>query len=215
MIKILSAKPSAVSQFLHELRDVELQTDRRRFHDNVERLGVIAGYEISRLLHYREHSTKTPLGSAAGQLVDEPLVLATIMRAGLPLQQGIHQVLPMAELAFIGAARKSESAAGVEIELSYVATPPLAGKTLIIADTMIATGQSLVDTWQALTEGYGMPARTIVAGIIASRQGADHVHDSIPGLDLIVAAVDDKLDHNFYIVPGLGDAGDLLYGPKA
>lgn len=215
MIKILGEETSIVNQYLHELRNVEIQQDRERFRNNVERIGMIAGFEASKLLGFEELETQTPLGKIDTPVLKDRIILNTVLRAGLPLQQGIHKVLSMAELSFIAAGRKPETAAGVEIDLSYVATPPIEGKVLIIADTMIATGKSLVDAYRALVDHYGKPVKTIIIGVIASRQGIDYVSAEIEHADIIVGAVDKELDHNFFIVPGLGDAGDLMYGPKS
>jgi uracil phosphoribosyltransferase len=204
-----------VNQYIHELRDINVQKDSRRFEENIERIGTIAGYEASKLLTYNDNQTKTQLGTAKTKILSDQIVLNTILRAGLPLQRGVHSVLPMAELSFIAAGRKPETAAGVEIELSYVATPSIEGKVLIIADTMIATGKSLVDGYNALTKNYGTPKQTILIGVIASREGIEYVSKHINNVRIIVGSVDDALDDRFFIVPGLGDAGDLLYGPKA
>lgn len=215
MLKVLNDEASIIGEYLHELRDIDIQKDRHRFEENIERIGAIAGYEASKLLAYSDHKTTTQLGVADTSVLGDGIVLNTILRAGMPLQRGVHSMLPMAELSFIAAGRKPETAAGVEIELSYVATPRLENKVLIIADTMIATGKSLVDGYNALTQHYGMPTRTIIIGVIASRDGIAYVTENIPEVDIITAAIDETLDAKFYIVPGLGDAGDLLYGPKA
>ena len=215
MLKILSETDSILSQYLHELRDGEIQKDRRRFEENIERIGAIAGYEASKLLSYSLHKTTTQLGVADTSILDEDIVLNTILRAGLPLQRGVQSILPQAEISFTAAGRKPETGSGVEIELSYVATPSLEGKALIIADTMIATGHSLVDGYNALIKDYGTPSRTIIIGVIASQEGIEYVTDHIAGVDMSEAAVDPTLDDRFFIVPGLGDAGDLLYGTKA
>lgn len=215
MIKILSYKTSIVNHYLRELRDVEIQKDPRRFGENIEKIGVIAGYEASKLLNYKEIDTVTPLGKTKSRVLEDEIVLNTILRAGLPLQHGVHQILDMAELSFIAAGRKPETAAGVEIDLSYVATPSIEGKVLIIADTMIATGKSLVDAYEALVSGYGTPSRTIIIGVIASQPGVSYIQEHIKEADMIVGAVDPELNKDFFIMPGLGDAGDLLYGPKS
>ncbi len=215
MIKNLSDEPSIVSECLHELRDKVIQNDTARFEANIERLGMIAGYEVSKLLSYEDHPTSTPLGTANTPLLKEPVVLCTILRAGLPLQRGIKQVLHSAELSFVAAGRKSETDEGVEIDLSYIATPAIEHKVLIIADTMLATGKSLVDTYNALIKGYGKPSRTIVVNVIAAKQGIDYVCSQIPDIDIITCAIDQELNNRYFIVPGLGDAGDLLYGEKA
>lgn len=212
---VLDAVTSVASQYLHELRDSAIQKDRRRFEENIERIGAIAGYEASKLLLYEEHQTETQLGIAKTNILTDEIVLNTILRAGLPLQRGVHSIFPMAELSFIAAGRKPETPAGVEIDLSYVATPSIEGKVLIIADTMIATGKSLVDGYNALVEHYGTPKQTIIIGVIASTIGVEYVREHIKDVQMIVGSVDEELDENFFIVPGLGDAGDLLYGPKA
>jgi uracil phosphoribosyltransferase len=215
MVTVLSSQTSVVSDFLRELRDTKLQLNQRQFERNLERIGIIAGYEASKRLAYTSVMTTTPLADAETEVLDDKIVLATILRAGLPLQRGVQTVFDSAELAFIAAGRKPETPAGVEIDLSYVAGPRLDDKVLIIADTMLATGKSLVDTYRALTTDYGSPVRTIIICVIASQPGVTYVSASIPNVEIIAGAVDPKLDDNFFIVPGLGDAGDLTYGPKA
>lgn len=215
MLKILSGQPSVVDQYLSELRDVELQKNRPRFEQNLERLGQIAGYEVSRLLDYDKGETTTPLGHAESYKVKNRLVINTILRAGLPVQRGLKSVLDMAELSFIAAGRKPDTSAGVEIDLAYIATPEIKDKALIIADTMLATGKSIVDAYEALVNGFGQPSRVIVVAVIGSQAGVDYVQEHIKDVDLIVCAVDPELNSDYFIVPGLGDAGDLLYGPKA
>ncbi len=214
MLRILSETSSMVGPYLHELRDIGLQKDKLRFKYNLERLGMIAGYEISKQLTYSNHSTKTPLGTSITPILKDKIVLCTILRAGLPLQNGIHKIFDGADLAFIGAGRKPENGGEVEIDLSYVASPDLKGKTLIIADTMLATGKSLVDAYRALTKEHSTPKHTFVVSVIASQAGVEFVSKHIPNVEVIVCAVDPELNDKYYIVPGLGDAGDLLYGPK-
>ena len=214
MVTVLNEVSSIASQYLHELRDVTIQKDRRRFEQNVERLGVCLGYELSKGLSYNDHATKTPLGTASTQLLKDRLVLATILRAGLPLQDGLRQVFDSAEPAFVGAGRKPETGKGVEIDLNYVAGPRLDGKILVLADTMLATGSSLVDAYKALVAQNGQPHKTFVIGVIASQPGLEYIEKHIPDVQIYVGAVDPVLNDKFFIVPGLGDAGDLLYGPK-
>jgi uracil phosphoribosyltransferase len=141
-------------------------------------------------------------------------VIATIIRAGLPVQHGLKQVFDEAELAFVAAGRKPETPAGVEIDLAYTAAPSLEGKVLIIGDTMLATGKSLVDSYNALVKSYGKPKQTYVVAVVGSKQGVAYAEEHIPGMQLFICAVDTELNDKFYIVPGLGDAGDLLYGEK-
>lgn len=214
MIRVLNDISSAASLYVGELRDKELQRDRVRFEHNLERLGMIAGYELSKLLTYENTTTMTPLGKAKTKQLSGQLVLCTVLRAGLPLQQGIHKILDQAVMAFIGAGRKPENGGKVEVALDYVAAPPLKDKVLVLADTMLATGSSLVDSYNTLIETHGKPSKTFVVAIIASQAGVDYVAKNIPGAELLVFEVDKELNDKFYIVPGLGDAGDLLYGEK-
>lgn len=215
MLTVLNHQSSIINQYLRELRDVELQTDPARFAHNLERLGLLAGYELSKQLDYVDHQTTTPLGTASTPVLADKLVLATVLRAGLPVQRGVHQAFDQAELAFIAAGRKPETAAGVEIDLAYVATPALNGKILILADTMLATGKSIVDSYQALVTGWGTPKATHIVAVIGSQPGVAYVQEQLPEANIIICAVDETLNDKFFIVPGLGDAGDLLYGPKA
>jgi uracil phosphoribosyltransferase len=214
MNSILGSRSSIVSQYLRELRDVEIQKDSRRFEANLERLGIIAAYELSKTLDYTRHKTKTALGTADTPVLVDDIVLATILRAGLPVQRGVHKVFDAAALAFVGAARAKEDAEGVSIDLTYTAGPSLKGKTLIIADTMLATGSSLLAAHRALVEKYGRPSKICVIGVIASRPGLDLIQLKLPKAEIIICALDEKLNDKHYIVPGLGDAGDLLYGEK-
>jgi uracil phosphoribosyltransferase len=174
---------------------------------------MVAGYELSKQLTYQKQVTQTPLAAAETQILKDRLVISTILRAGLPLQRGIASVFNDAELAFMAAGRKPETEHGVEIDLSYVATPDLTNKVLVIADTMLATGHSIIDAYQALL-AHGKPSRVIIISVIASQPGVDYVEKHIPKVEIITAAVDPELNDKFFIVPGLGDAGDLLYGPK-
>jgi uracil phosphoribosyltransferase len=214
MITVLNQDNSIINQYLRELRDVKIQKDPVRFERNLERLGMLAGYELSKRLSYTDHATTTPLGKLNTPILQDKLVLATILRAGLPVQRGVHQVLDTAEMAFVAAGRKPETAAGVEIDLAYVAGPELTDKVLIIADTMLATGKSLVDSYHALIEKHGRPSRTFVVAVIGAPEGVEYVQAQLPEAELIISAVDQKLNDQYFIVPGLGDAGDLLYGPK-
>ncbi len=214
MATILNTNPSIINQYLRELRDAEIQKDRARFERNLELLGIIMGYELSKQLTYTNHTTTTPLGKLNTPILKDKVVLTTILRAGLPVHHGIHQVLTGAEVSFIAAGRKPETAAGVEIDLAYMASPDLSGKVLIIADTMLATGKSIVEAYNALIKKYGQPSRVFVATVIASQVGIEYISQQLPDAEVIVCAVDQELNDKFYIVPGLGDAGDLLYGEK-
>jgi uracil phosphoribosyltransferase len=215
MITVLNQQNSIVNQYLRELRDTEIQKNSQHFEQNLERLGMIAGYELSKQLSYQDKETTTPLSKVNTPILKDKIVLATILRAGLPVQKGVKAIFDDAELSFVAAGRKPETAAGVEIDLAYTASPRMEGKVLVIADTMLATGKSLVDTYQALSNSYGKPGKVYVVAVIASQQGVDYVSEHIPGVGIVVSAVDPELNDKFFIVPGLGDAGDLLYGPKA
>lgn len=213
-MKILSDQNSIVSEYLHELRDVALQKDRRHFVQNLETLGMIAGYELSKLLQYKDAETKTPLGSASTPLLADKMVISTVLRAGLPVHRGLSQLFPAAEPAFIAAGRKPENGGEVEIDLSYVAGPSLQDKVLIIADTMLATGKSIVTAYEAMTRKLGQPKQVFVVVVLASKPGVEHVSKHIPNSEIITCALDPELNDRYFIVPGLGDAGDLLYGEK-
>lgn len=213
-MKILSDQHSVISEYLHELRDVGLQKDRRHFVQNLETLGMIAGYELSKLLQYKDHETQTPLGVANTPLLADNLVISTVLRAGLPVHRGLCQIFPVAEPAFIAAGRKPENGGEVEIDLSYVAGPTLDNKVLIIADTMLATGKSIVTAYEAMTRKLGQPKQVFVVAVLASKPGVEHVNKHIPECEIIACALDPELDDRSFIVPGLGDAGDLLYGEK-
>jgi uracil phosphoribosyltransferase len=215
MTTVLCEQTSIVNHYLRELRDIDIQKNQEHFERNLERLGIIAGYEFSKQLSYQDHQTTTPLGTVNTPILKDKIVLATILRAGLPVQKGVKSIFDDAELSFIAAGRKPETSAGVEIDLAYTASPRLEGKVLVIADTMLATGKSLVDTYEALTRSYGQPQQVYIIAVIASRQGIKYVEQNISGVNIIVSAVDPELNDQFFIVPGLGDAGDLLYGPKA
>lgn len=214
MLTILNTTPSIINTYLRELRDVEIQKDKQRFEHNLETLGTLAGYELSRQLTYADHTTTTPLGTANTPLLTDKIVLSTVLRAGLPVHHGIHKVLPSAEPAFIAAGRRPDTSDGVKINLAYVAGPELTDKVLIIADTMLATGHTFVEAYHALVEGHGRPSRVFVVAVIASQPGIDYVQANMPECEIITCALDKELNSDYFIVPGLGDAGDLLYGEK-
>lgn len=213
-MQVLGEQTPVIHQILHQLRDTQLQQDPLRFERNLELLGTLLGYELSEQLSFHDTSANTPLGKAKTAAPSDKLVLAAVLRAGLPVQHGIHQILPTAELAFVGAARREDSGSNVTVDLSYLAAPGLKDKVLIMADTMLATGQSLVEAYRALVKAHGAPKQVLIAAVIASQAGIDHIKQQLPEAELFICAVDPKLDDHAYIVPGLGDAGDLLYGPK-
>ena len=214
MVHILSKEFSLVSEFLRELRDKEIQQDRARFRKNIERIGQIAAYEISKEMNYDLHFTNTPLGIAQVKKLNEQPVIATILRAGLPLQKGISDMFDQADLAYISAYRKHTNDTEFEIVLEYFATPDINDRIIILCDPMLATGQSLVQTYQAIRK-RGIPKKVNLVSVIGSKQGVDYVTKHIPNADLWIGVIDDKLDANGYILPGLGDAGDLSFGVKS
>ena len=211
----LSQGPSLVNPLLAEIRDVGIQGDPLRFRRNLERFGEVFAVEISRRLDYAPRVVSTPLGAVQVPVLREQPVLATILRAGLPLHQGLLNAFDRADNAFVSAYRKPHGAGEVfEVEIEYLASPSLNGRTVILSDPMLATGSSMVLAWKALLE-RGEPAHVHVVSVIASRQGVENVREAMPGNTTIwVAAVDPELDSRAYIVPGLGDAGDLSYGRK-
>lgn len=213
MIHILSEQFSVVSEFLRELRDKDIQQDRARFRKNIERIGTIAAYEISKKMDFDLHFTTTPLGVAQVKKMSEQPIVATILRAGLPLQRGITEMFDQADLAYISAFRKHTTKTDFEIVLEYVATPDINDRVLIICDPMLATGRSLVETYKAFLK-RGTPKKVYLVGVIGSQQGVDFVIENIPDAELWIGVVDETLDKNGYIVPGLGDAGDLSFGVK-
>lgn len=200
---------------LAELRDVGIQGDPLRFRRNLEKVGELFAWEIGRHLAYGERIVATPLGSLRCPVLEAQPVLATILRAGLPLHQGLLNVFDRADNAFISAYRKHDGdEPSFEVEIEYLASPDLDGRTVILCDPMLATGSSMVLAWQALL-ARGEPAEVHVVSVIASRAGVDTVLEHLPAhSQLWVAAIDPELDSRAYIVPGLGDAGDLAFGAK-
>lgn len=207
---------SVLNRFVSELRDVNIQKDSLRFRRNIERIGEIMAYEISKTFNYTEHPVQSPLGIAPMSLPTDNVVIGTILRAGLPFHQGFLSYLDNAENAFISAYRKYKDRLQFDIHIEYIASPILTGKTLIIADPMLATGSSMELAYEALLT-KGQPAELHIASIIASKQALDYLYQKMPKnlpIHIWVAALDNELDEHAYIVPGLGDAGDLAYGEK-
>ena len=205
---------SIYNTFLSELRDQNIQSDAMRFRRNLERLGEISALEISRYLHYSSKNIITPLGTAQMNLIDEPLVLATILRAGLPLHQGLLNYFDAAENCFISAYRKHTSEEEFDVEIEYMSSPDLTAKTVLLNDPMLASGRSMVLAYKALLK-RGVPKKIHVVGVIASQEGVDFVKNHLPEDTTIwIGAIDKEMTKESYIVPGLGDAGDLAYGTK-
>ena len=207
--------PSLVSQYLAEMRNRNLQTDRMRFRRNLERVGEIMAYEISKTLKYKNEPVSTPLGvEAICQEIDQELVLATIFRAGVPFHQGFLRYFDNAGNAFVSAYRKYKEKENFDICIEYLASPCLDGKTLILCDPMLATGASMELSYRALLT-KGTPAKVHVASVIASRHAVDYMESVMPqDSELWVGVIDDEINSHSYIVPCLGDAGDLAYGGK-
>ena len=210
---ILSDTPSIGNNFLAELRDAQIQQDSMRFRRNLERLGEIFAFEISKTLSYSETEFETPLGTALVPVISEQPVLATILRAGLPLHQGLLNYFDKADSAFIAAYRQHTKGDGFVIQKEYVTTPDLNDKIVIIADTMLATGRSIVMSCKELLDQYTIKQLHIVS-IIASSEGVAYVKANLPKARLWLGAIDEEMTTKAYIVPGLGDAGDLAYGTK-
>lgn len=214
MVIDLSKQHSLLNHWVAELRDVNVQNDRMRFRRNIERIGEVAAYELSKTLKFKNVDVTTPLGIAPTQLLTEQPVLATILRAGLPLHQGMLNYFDKADNAFISAYRKHHPDGSFEISLEYLSCPNLNDRVLILCDPMLATGASLVETIQAIQKTY-TPAQIHIVVTIASEKGIAHVEKEL-GADTPIwcAAIDPILNDKSYIVPGLGDAGDLAFGTK-
>lgn len=213
MVTILNKQHSIANQYLFELRDKAIQQDRERFRKNVERLGELMAYEISKKLEYKSTSVQTPLGTSEVHVLVEKPVLITVMRAGLPYFNGFQNYFGQSDCGFIGAYRK-ESSTTLAIKLDYIATPSLEGRTVILIDPMLATGQSVLKSISALLE-HGKPSHLHLASLIASPEGVAYLKEHVKiSNDVWTWTLDEKLNEQSYIVPGLGDAGDLSYGEK-
>ena len=214
MVIDLSKNNSLLNHWVAELRDVQVQNDRMRFRRNIERIGEVAAYELSKTLRFKTVDVTTPLGIASTSLLEEQPVLGTILRAGLPLHQGMLNYFDKADNAFISAYRKHHPDGSFEISLEYLSCPNLNDRVLILCDPMLATGASLVETIQAIQKTY-TPAQIHIVVTIASQKGIEHVEKEL-GADTPIwcAAIDPILNDKSYIVPGLGDAGDLAFGTK-
>lgn len=210
----LSDHNSLMNSFLKEIRSIGIQNDPLRFRRNMERIGEIMSYEISKSFDFKDEIVTTPLADATVNVFQDKVVLATVFRAGLPFHQGFLNYLDRAENAFVSAFRKYKNETDFEILIDYIATPSIEGKTVIIADPMLASGSSMEMAIAALLQ-YGTPAQIHVASVIASKQGVKYVKEHFPENTTIwCAAIDPELNEHSYIVPGLGDAGDLAFGEK-
>lgn len=211
----LAENNSVLNTFIAELRDVTIQKDRMRFRRNIERIGEVLGYELSKTLKFSEKEVNTPLGTSKINLPEENVVICSILRAGIPLHNGLLNYFDKAENSFISAYRHHpNNDEEFEILVEYIASPSLEGKTLILADPMMATGRSFVNVLKAL-ERLGKPEKIHLVSVIGAQEGIEYVSKHFPeNSTLWIATVDEKLDERGYIVPGLGDAGDLAFGSK-
>lgn len=215
MVRALGNQNTLIDQFIGELRDIEIQKDKMRFRRNMERIGEIFAYEISKTLEFQKKNVVTSLGIAEVPMLAKQPVLATILRAGLPLHQGLLNFFDNSENAFVSAYRKHHKDGNFDIRLEYVSSPELDGKTLILSDPMLATGSSMVLTYKELLR-IGKPSHTHIVTILASVEGIEYTRKHLAGypVTLWIGAIDDELTAQSYIVPGLGDAGDLAFGNK-
>lgn len=204
---------SIVNKYIAELRDAQIQKDKMRFRINLERIGSIMAYEISKSFKYAKAEITTPLGISEIEVPDENIVVTSILRAGVPMHNGFLNMLDDVDSAFISSYRKHHKDGNFEIKLEYVTCPDLDDAVLIITDPMIATGSSVHSAMEALLD-YGQPRAIHIATVIASTSGIDHIKRKFPDAKIWVGDIDSELTAKSYIVPGLGDAGDLAFGPK-
>lgn len=211
----LGDQNSVLNQFISEIRDVQIQKDPMRFRRNIERIGEVLGYEFSKELLYSSKKIETPLGNKSMYLSQDQVVICSILRAGLPLHQGLLNYFDAAENAFISAYRKHENGEDeFEVVVDYFAAPSLEGKVLVLTDPMLATGRTLENVLKGLKD-HGTPKQIHIVSVIGSQQGIEFVQSVFPtGTHLWIAAVDPELNSRGYIIPGIGDAGDLAYGQK-
>lgn len=215
MVQIFSKENSIVNNYIAELRDTGVQKDGMRFRTNLKRIGMQMGYEISKKLNYDSLEVETPLGVSKMNICKDEIVLGTILRAGLPMHEGLLATFDSAENAIISAYRKHDSEIEFHIEVEYMSSPSLEDKVLILCDPMLATGMSMVSCWKILTEERGIPKSTHIVAAIASEDGLEYTKRHLPEeVNYWMGDVDPELNAKSYIVPGLGDAGDLAYGIK-
>ncbi len=214
-VNILDRENTLLNRFIAELRDINIQKDSMRFRRNLERVAEIMAYEISKTLDYSLKTVETPLGEAEVMLFDDNIVLATILRAGLPFHQGFLNYFDNAHNAFVSAYRKHHKDGSFTVKVEYISAGDLEGKTLILVDPMLATGTSFVLAYKALVDRGGEPEKLHIAAGIGSEEGVEYVKKHFPPRTTIwCGSVDEELTVQSYIVPGLGDAGDLAYGEK-
>ncbi|MFC2721605.1 MAG: uracil phosphoribosyltransferase [Flavobacteriaceae bacterium] len=213
MIHILSNEVSLVNSWINELRNVEVQTDRMKFRRNMERIGEIAAFEISKKLDYKEVEITTPLDKIKVKEIAVQPVITTILRAGVPLFQGVLNYFDKADCGFVAAYRKHDMNDYFSIKQDYLTCPNIEGRPLIVADPMLATGASLIEALKDLLT-HGKPSQIHIVAAIASRQGAEAIRTAYPEAQIWIGAIDEELTSKGYITPGLGDAGDLSFGEK-
>lgn len=209
----LSSENSLIHQFTTELRDIDIQADRMRFRKNLERLGEIFAYEISKTLKYGELEVETPMGIANSKIIAVQPVLATILRAGIPMHQGLLNFYDQSDNAFVTTYRRQHKDGTFEIHMDYVSCPLIEDRPLIICDPMVATGMSMTTAIEGILD-HGKPSHIHIVTAIASTDGIEHLERTLPQATIWVAAIDEELTARSYIVPGLGDAGDLAFGDK-
>lgn len=213
-VHVMSDENSLFSQFIAEIRDIEIQKDPLRFRRNLERMGEVFAYEISKYLRFEQKKVDTPLGRAGAMVLSGQPVLATILRAGLPLHQGLLNYFDRADNAFISAYRKHDQSGEFNIHVEYLASPSIDGRVVLLSDPMLASGQSMVLCFKALLK-KGAPEHTHIVVVLASEEGLKYAKNNLPiNTTIWVGAVDKELNDKAYIVPGLGDAGDLAFGTK-
>ncbi|PZX56751.1 uracil phosphoribosyltransferase [Algoriphagus chordae] len=211
---VLSDTPSIANHFLREMRDIHIQKDRMRFRRNLERIGEIMAYEISKSFDYASEEIETPLTSTSALAPIGQPVIISVMRASLPFYNGFLNYFDQADSGFIGAFRDESQEEEITIQLGYHASPSVEGRVIILADPMLATGKSLVESIQTILS-HGKPKHIHIAAIIAAPEGIQYLKENVSSsYSLWLGAIDEKLNHQSYIVPGLGDAGDLAFGPK-
>ncbi|MEL6627579.1 MAG: uracil phosphoribosyltransferase [Bacteroidota bacterium] len=213
-VKNIGNRNSYLNNVMWELRDHAIQQDRMRFRFNLRRVGEILAYEISKDLDYEPRNVRTPLGELELNVIEDPPVLVSILRAGIPLHEGFLHVFDRADNGFVAAYRHTTKGNEFIVKVEYQAIPSILGRSVILIDPMIASGKSMVLCYQQMVEEFGRPEKLYIAGVIASEDGLAYVSRHIPHAQIYVAAVDDEMTAKSYIVPGLGDAGDLAFGPK-
>jgi uracil phosphoribosyltransferase len=212
--KIFTEEQSVVNDYLAHLRNIDFQKDRHRMRRYVRMIAISMGYEISKTLKFSWRKVDTPMGTADCQIVEDQIVVASILRAGLPMHEGLLEVFEHADSAFIGAYRKHHKDGTFEVENEYQSSVSLEGKVLILADVMLATGSSMKISLKNLMDEYGVPAELHIAAIIAARDGYEYIQRYFPEAHYWIGGMDEELTAKNYIVPGLGDAGDICYGEK-